>query len=93
MATIRAYRMEAPFTALSDQLMERNAHAFVTQKLASGWLACRLDMLGLLVLTLAGKGGFCHWDLGSVGEEESGGHDGRRVSQLRPKQCQFLVAS
>ncbi|GLI66142.1 hypothetical protein VaNZ11_009876 [Volvox africanus] len=52
--TIRAYRMEAGFTAQSDDLMERNAHAFVTQKLAAGWLACRLDMLGLIVLTLAG---------------------------------------
>ncbi|GLC46288.1 hypothetical protein PLESTB_000995200 [Pleodorina starrii] len=52
--TIRAYRMETQFTEQSDGLMERNAHAFVTQKLAAGWLACRLDMLGLLVLTLAG---------------------------------------
>jgi ATP-binding cassette subfamily C (CFTR/MRP) protein 1 len=54
-ATIRAYRAEAHFTAASDVLMERNAYAFVTQKLAAGWLACRLDMLGLTVLTLCGE--------------------------------------
>ncbi|KAG2439872.1 hypothetical protein HYH02_010502 [Chlamydomonas schloesseri] len=54
LATIRAYRAEAHFTAASDVLMERNAHAFVTQQLAAGWLACRLDMLGLVVLTLCG---------------------------------------
>lgn len=56
-ATIRAYRAESHFTAASDVLMERNAHAFVTQKLAAGWLACRLDMLGLTVLTLCGEYG------------------------------------
>ncbi|GFR43059.1 hypothetical protein Agub_g4065 [Astrephomene gubernaculifera] len=53
-STLRAYRLEPHFTAASDGLMERNAHAFVTQKLAAGWLACRLDVLGLAVLTLCG---------------------------------------
>ncbi|KXZ51207.1 hypothetical protein GPECTOR_13g694 [Gonium pectorale] len=53
-ATIRAYRLEAHFVAASDGLMERNAHAFITQKLASSWLASRLDMLGLAILTLCG---------------------------------------
>eukprot|EP00197_Chlamydomonas_leiostraca_P002886 CAMPEP_0202857580 /NCGR_PEP_ID=MMETSP1391-20130828/470_1 /ASSEMBLY_ACC=CAM_ASM_000867 /TAXON_ID=1034604 /ORGANISM="Chlamydomonas leiostraca, Strain SAG 11-49" /LENGTH=1463 /DNA_ID=CAMNT_0049536397 /DNA_START=117 /DNA_END=4508 /DNA_ORIENTATION=- len=52
--TIRAYRCEAHFTAVSDELMERNAAAFVTQKLAAAWLACRLDILGLVVLTGCG---------------------------------------
>ncbi len=54
-STIRAYRLEGHFVGVSDGLMERNAHAFVTQKLAAGWLAMRLDILGLGVLTLAGK--------------------------------------
>lgn len=34
--------------------METNACAFVSQKLASAWLAMRLDLLGLLVLTGCG---------------------------------------
>lgn len=55
MSTIRAYRLESHFVGVSDGLMERNAHAFITQKLAAGWLAMRLDILGLGVLTLAGK--------------------------------------
>jgi len=49
--TIRAYRKEQHFTQVSDTLMERNAYAYVTQKLSGGWLAMRLDLLGLLVLT------------------------------------------
>ncbi|KAG2498469.1 hypothetical protein HYH03_003722 [Edaphochlamys debaryana] len=53
-ATIRAYRLETHFIAASDALMQVNANAFITQKLAAGWLACRLDMIGLAVLTLAG---------------------------------------
>lgn len=34
--------------------MEDNANAFVTLKLASAWLAMRLDLLGLLILTGCG---------------------------------------
>jgi ATP-binding cassette subfamily C (CFTR/MRP) protein 1 len=30
---------------VSDELMERNANAFMTQKLAAGWLAMRLDVM------------------------------------------------
>ncbi|WIA12103.1 hypothetical protein OEZ85_012177 [Tetradesmus obliquus] len=52
-ATIRAYRREAYFTAASDQLMELNAYAFVTQRAAASWLAMRLDFMGLVILTCA----------------------------------------
>lgn len=55
--TIRAYRKEEHFTVVSDSLMEHNANAFITQKLAGAWLAMRLDFLGLLVLT--GTGALC----------------------------------
>jgi ATP-binding cassette subfamily C (CFTR/MRP) protein 1 len=51
-ATIRAYRREAYFTAASDALMELNAAAFVSQRAASAWLAVRLDLLGVVVITL-----------------------------------------
>lgn len=53
-ATIRAYRREAYFTAASDALMELNAAAFVSQRAAAGWLALRLDLLGVLVILLTG---------------------------------------
>lgn len=39
---------------LSYRLMEQNANAFVTLKLASAWLAMRLDLLGLMILTGCG---------------------------------------
>lgn len=51
-ATIRAYRREAYFTAASDSLMELNAAAFVSQRAAAGWLALRLDLLGVVVILL-----------------------------------------
>lgn len=51
-ATIRAYRREDYFTAASDALMELNAAAFVSQRAASAWLAVRLDLLGVVVITL-----------------------------------------
>lgn len=53
-ATIRAYAKQAYFTSLSDTLMEENAYAYVTQKAGAAWLAMRLDMLGLCILTLTG---------------------------------------
>ncbi|KAF6255037.1 ABC transporter [Scenedesmus sp. NREL 46B-D3] len=52
-ATIRAYRREEYFTAASDELMELNAYAFVTQRAAASWLAMRLDFMGLVILTCA----------------------------------------
>ncbi len=55
MPTIRAHLLAAHLVARCDALLERNAHAFVTQKLAAGWLAMRLDVLGLAALTLAGE--------------------------------------
>jgi len=45
---------------LSDRMMEDNACAFVTLKLASSWLAMRLDLLGLIILTGTGAWG-CGW--------------------------------
>lgn len=42
---------------LSDHMMEDNAYAFVTLKLASSWLAMRLDLLGLIILTGTGAWG------------------------------------
>jgi ATP-binding cassette subfamily C (CFTR/MRP) protein 1 len=53
-ATIRAYRREAYFTTASDALMELNAAAFVSQRAAAGWLALRLDVLGVVVILLTG---------------------------------------
>ena len=47
-----------PLTCLqvSDRLMKINADAFLTMKLAAGWLAMRLDIFGLVVLTGTGGG-------------------------------------
>ena len=42
---------------VSYGFMERNAYAFVTQKLAAAWLAMRLDVMGLLILTGTGEEG------------------------------------
>ncbi len=39
---------------VSDKLMEVNADAYLTQKLAAAWLAMRLDLLVLVVLTGCG---------------------------------------
>jgi hypothetical protein len=52
---LRAYRREDYFTATSDELMQVNAYAFVTQRAAAAWLALRLDLLGLIILTVAGE--------------------------------------
>jgi len=40
---------------VSYNYMERNAFAFVTQKLAAAWLAMRLDVIGMLILTGTGQ--------------------------------------
>jgi hypothetical protein len=50
----RAYRKQVYYTDASDDLMELNAFAFITQKAANSWLAMRLDVLGLFVICLAG---------------------------------------
>jgi ATP-binding cassette subfamily C (CFTR/MRP) protein 1 len=63
-ATIRAYRREDYFTTASDALMELNAAAFVSQRAAAGWLAIRLDMLGVVVILLTGV---CVWGVEEVG--------------------------
>ena len=44
--TIRAFRQEAHFINLADGLIQHNADAFVTQKLAAAWLTTRLRFLG-----------------------------------------------
>lgn len=53
-ATIRAYRKAKYFLDISDQSMQDNANAYMTQKAASAWLAMRLDFIGLLITTLTG---------------------------------------
>ena len=54
-ATIRAFRKEEYFTVANDGLLQQNAYAYVTQRAAAGWLALRLDMVGVCILTLAGR--------------------------------------
>ncbi|GAX82999.1 hypothetical protein CEUSTIGMA_g10426.t1 [Chlamydomonas eustigma] len=56
-ARIRAYRKQKHFTEVSYGLMEHNAQAYVTTKLTASWLAKRLDIMGLLILT--GTGALC----------------------------------
>lgn len=51
------HRKAGHFTTISDNLIELNSNAFMTQKLAAGWLAQRLDLMGLFVLT--GTGRYC----------------------------------
>jgi ATP-binding cassette subfamily C (CFTR/MRP) protein 1 len=51
--TIRAFRQEAHFISIADKLIEHNADAFVTQKLASGWLGTRLRFLGTAIVGCA----------------------------------------
>lgn len=58
-ATIRAYRREVYFTNASDALMELNAAAFVSQRAAAGWLALRLDLLGVVVILLTCERAVC----------------------------------
>lgn len=52
--TIRAYRKERYFTVTSDKLMQENAYAYISQRSAASWLAMRLDVVGVLILTLTG---------------------------------------
>ena len=51
--TIRAFRQEAHFINIADRLIELNADAFVTQKLATGWLGTRLRFLGTAIVASA----------------------------------------
>ena len=48
--TIRAFRQEAHFINLADGLIQHNADAFVTQKLAAAWLTTRLRFLGTVIV-------------------------------------------
>ena len=51
--TIRAFRQEKHFIGISDTLIRHNADAFVTQKLATGWLSTRLRFLGTAIVGCA----------------------------------------
>tara|TARA_B110000977_G_scaffold200812_1_gene292715 strand:+ start:9872 stop:14014 length:4143 start_codon:yes stop_codon:yes gene_type:complete len=51
--TIRAFRQESHFIGISDKLIRHNADAFVTQKLATGWLSTRLRFLGTAIVGCA----------------------------------------
>ena len=51
--TIRAFRQEAHFIGIADGLIRHNADAFVTQKLATGWLSTRLRFLGTAIVGCA----------------------------------------
>ena len=51
--TIRAFRQESHFIGIADHLIRHNADAFVTQKLATGWLSTRLRFLGTVIVGCA----------------------------------------
>ena len=51
--TIRAFRQESHFIGIADRLIRHNADAFVTQKLATGWLSTRLRFLGTVIVGCA----------------------------------------
>jgi ATP-binding cassette, subfamily C (CFTR/MRP), member 1 len=48
--TIRAFRQESHFIHLADGLIQHNADAYVTQKLAAAWLTTRLRFLGTVIV-------------------------------------------
>ena len=49
--TIRAFRVGGFFTKMAYRLMEKNADAFVTQRLAALWLAIRLRLIGSVIVS------------------------------------------
>ena len=51
--TIRAFRVGGFFTKMAYRLMEKNADAFVTQRLAALWLAIRLRLIGSVIVSRA----------------------------------------
>lgn len=51
--TIRAYRAGGHFTKMAYAAMEKNADAFVTQRLAAVWLAIRLRLIGSIIVIAA----------------------------------------
>ncbi len=48
--------------------METNAFAYVSLKLSASWLAMRLDMLSLIIITGV-RGSVCGWEGGRMGEK------------------------
>jgi ATP-binding cassette subfamily C (CFTR/MRP) protein 1 len=51
--TIRAYRVGGHFTMMANRLMEKNADAYVTQRLVALWLAIRLRLIGSVIVSCA----------------------------------------
>lgn len=51
--TIRTFRVGSHFTAMAYKAMEKNADAFVTQRLAALWLAIRLRLIGAVIVSCA----------------------------------------
>ena len=52
--SIRAFQREADFVRMSDQLMDANSNAYITQRLAAAWLSMRLDAIGMIIVGMAG---------------------------------------
>ena len=50
---IRAYRVGGHFTMMANRLMEKNADAYVTQRLVALWLAIRLRLIGSVIVSCA----------------------------------------
>jgi len=48
--TVRAFRLGGHFTRTSDGMMEVNAAAYLTQKLAQMWLNMRLEFIGMTII-------------------------------------------
>ena len=51
--TIRTFRVGGHFTSMAYRLMEKNADAFVTQRLVALWLAIRLRLIGSIIVSCA----------------------------------------
>merc|ERR1719331_329377 len=51
--TIQAFHRQKKFIAISDELMDVNAAAYMTKTLATEWLNMRLDFVGMLIAGMA----------------------------------------
>merc|ERR1711968_186723 len=54
--TIQAFHRQKKFIAISDELMDVNAAAYMTKTLATEWLNMRLDFVGMLLAASGGVG-------------------------------------
>ncbi|EGZ21553.1 hypothetical protein PHYSODRAFT_247392, partial [Phytophthora sojae] len=50
LATIRAFKMERAFSARNRQVVDRNGSVFLSYWGAGRWLACRLDLLSVVII-------------------------------------------